>query len=333
MHTYGKIGAFLRLIRWKNLVMIALTMFLMRYAIIEPLAGNVTINITHDLANSVPLHLHFSLLNFLILVFSTVCIAAGGYVINDYFDVKADSVNNKKVVVGNEISYKSAMLWSNILSLLGVVAGFYVSYKAGYVWFGVIFFLVSGLLYFYSASYKNQFLVGNIIIALLVSMVPLLVVFFEWSAIFAYCSAFAVVTPDFSFLFYWVGGFALFSFILTFIRELVKDVEDVEGDLSSKRKTVPIVIGRRKTKNIVLVLSIFTIALLYVIWRLYVFDWITFAYITIAVVAPLVIAVIILFKDKENERVHHVSSLLKIVMLTGVCYSVIVKLILSLNLL
>ena len=113
----------------------------------------------------------------------------------------------------------------------------------------------------------------------------------------------------------------------------MKDVEDVEGDLSSKRKTVPIVIGRRKTKNIVLVLSIFTIALLYVIWRLYVFDWITFAYITIAVVAPLVIAVIVLFKDKENERVHHVSSLLKIVMLTGVCYSVIVKLILSLNLL
>ena len=313
--------------------MIALTMFLMRYAIIEPLVSNVTINITHDLANSVPLHLQFSLLNFLILVFSTISIAAGGYVINDYFDVKADSVNNKNVVVGNLISYQSAMLLSNILSLLGVAAGFYVSYKAGYVLFGVIFFLVSGLLYFYSASYKNQFLIGNIIVAFLVSLVPMLVVFFEWSALYAYCSAFAVVTPDFSFLFYWVGGFALFSFLLTLIRELVKDIEDVDGDLSSKRKTVPIVIGRRKTKNVVLALSIFTIILLYVIWRLYVFDWITFAYITIAVAIPLVVSVVILCKDKENERVHLVSSLLKVVMLTGVLYSVIVKLILTWNLL
>ena len=80
---------------------------------------------------------------------------------------------------------------------------------------GTLFLIVSGLLYFYSASYKRQFLIGNIIVAILTAMVPLLVVFYEWPAFYRYYAVNAVNMPELNFIFYWVGGFALFAFLTT----------------------------------------------------------------------------------------------------------------------
>ena len=86
------------------------------------------------------------------------------------------------------------MMWHNIFNIAGVAAGFYISWKAGYIWMGILFLVVSGLLYFYSASYKRQFLIGNIIVALLTAMVPMLVVFYEWPALYKYYTVNAVNT-------------------------------------------------------------------------------------------------------------------------------------------
>ena len=106
-------------------------------------------------------------------------------------------------------------MWHNIFNIAGVAAGFYISWKAGYIWFGTMFLIVSGLLYFYSASYKRQFLIGNLIVALLTAMVPLLVVFYEWPALYQILYCKCCNMPDFNFIFYWVGGFALFAFLTT----------------------------------------------------------------------------------------------------------------------
>ena len=126
------------------------------------------------------------------LLLATVFITAGGYVINDYFDIKTDLINKGKVIVGTKIPRRKAMMWHNIFNIAGVAAGFYISWKAGYMMLGTLFLIVSGLLYFYSASYKRQFLIGNIIVALLTAMVPLLVVFYEWPALYRYYAVNAV---------------------------------------------------------------------------------------------------------------------------------------------
>jgi 4-hydroxybenzoate polyprenyltransferase len=176
--------AFLKLIRWQNLLIVALTMILMRYAVIEPIISKIYVVLTGNPGIEVPLSLKFPWYNFLILVIATLCITAGGYVINDYFDIKTDLINKGEVIVGTKIPRRQAMMWHNSLNIIGVAAGFYISWVAGYFWMGILFLVVSGLLYFYSASYKRQFLVGNLVVALLTAMVPLLVVIFEWPVLY-----------------------------------------------------------------------------------------------------------------------------------------------------
>ncbi len=180
--------SFLNLIRWQNLLIVALTMILMRYAVIAPVISKISVILQGGDGTGVPLTLKFPWYDFIILVIATVFITAGGYVINDYFDIKTDLINRGEVIVGTKIPRRQAMMWHNILNIAGVAAGFYISWKAGYFWLGTFFLIVSGLLYFYSASYKRQFLIGNIIVSLLTAMVPMLVVLYEWPALYRYCA-------------------------------------------------------------------------------------------------------------------------------------------------
>ncbi len=166
----------------------------------------------------VPMMLQFEWYNFVILIIATVCITAGGYVINDYFDIKTDLINRGKVLVGTKVSRRKAIMWHSVFNVIGVAAGFYVSWKAHYFWFGTIFLIVSGLLYFYSASYKRQFLIGNLIVAVLTAAVPLLVVLFEWAALYRFYVVNVAVMPELDFLFGWVGGFAIYAFLTTLVR-------------------------------------------------------------------------------------------------------------------
>ena len=147
---------FLKLIRWPNLLIVALTMILMRYAVIEPVISKITVVLNSGTGEAISLSLKFPWYDFVILVIATLLITAGGYVINDYFDIKTDLINRGEVIVGTKIPRRQAMKWHNILNIAGVAAGFYISWKAGYFWMGILFLIVSGLLYFYSASYKRH---------------------------------------------------------------------------------------------------------------------------------------------------------------------------------
>ncbi len=323
---------FLKLIRWPNLLIVALTMILMRYAVIEPVISKISVVLNGGTGDAIQLSLKFPWYDFLILVIATLFITAGGYVINDYFDIKTDLINRGEVIVGTKIPRRQAMKWHNILNIAGVTAGFFISWKAGYFWMGILFLIVSGLLYFYSASYKRQFLIGNIVVALLTAMVPMLVVFYEWPALYRYYTMNAMVPPQLGLVFYWVGGFALFAFLTTLTREIIKDIEDFEGDIAYGRNTVPVVTGILTSKIISIIFILITVALLYIVWYFFLNDKITLIYISCTVVLPLLYVIYQLIISSDKRQLHSASRLMKIIQIAGVLYSVVVKVILDLNL-
>ncbi|HEX2921926.1 MAG TPA: geranylgeranylglycerol-phosphate geranylgeranyltransferase [Bacteroidales bacterium] len=323
---------FLRLIRWRNLLMVAITMILMRYAVLDSLIQKIVVVMANNPTEQVSMELKFPTLDFVLLVLATICITAGGYVINDYFDIRTDLINRGKVIVGTKIPRRTAMLWHVILNSAGVVIGFFISWRAGYTMLGALFLVVSGLLYFYSASYKRQFLIGNIIVAVLTAAVPMLVAVYEWPALYRFYAANSLVVPDLDFVLYWVGGFSLFAFITTLTREIIKDIEDFEGDLAYGRNTVPIVLGIRVSKIVSIVLIAFTIVLLYFTWHIYVSDIYTLTYLSSFVVIPLLFVTYKLVRGNSREQLHSASNSMKIAMLFGVLYSVLVRIIITWNL-
>ena len=323
--------AFLKLIRWQNLLIIILTMCLMRYGVIEPILGRMATILYSDPAQKTGMALQMPWYYFVMLVSATVLIAAGGYVINDYFDIKTDLINRGKVIVGTKIPRKQAMMWHNILNALGVVIGFYVSWKSGYLWMGILFLIVSGLLYFYSASYKRQFLVGNVIVAVLTAMVPMLVVLYEAPFLFSYYAVNAVKIPNLDIIFWWVGGFAAFAFITTLTREIIKDIEDFEGDVAYGRNTIPVVIGILTTKIVSVCLIFITIVMLGLACYYFVHDYVTIVYISVFIVIPLFFVIYQVIISKSRKQLHSASRLMKIIMLTGILYSVVVKILITLN--
>jgi 4-hydroxybenzoate polyprenyltransferase len=324
--------AFFKLIRWQNLLIVVLTMVLMRYAVIAPLIGKIGVTLIKSQGLEVPMTIQSTWIDFLLLVAATVLLTAGGYVINDYFDIKTDLINKGKVIVGTKIPRRHAMMWHNIFNLTGVAIGFYISWKAGYIMLGTIFLLVSGLLYFYSASYKRQFLIGNLIVAILTAMVPLLVVLYEWPALYRFYKINAVSLPDINFILFWVGGFALFAFLTTLTREIIKDIEDFDGDIAYGRNTVPVVIGILSAKVVSICLIILTVALLYLAWYFFINDIITLIYLSALIVLPLFYIAYKIVVSNNRIQLHKASSIMKLVMVTGILYSVVVKVILTWNL-
>lgn len=220
-------------------------------------------------------------------------------------------------------------MWHNILNLIGILGGFYVSYKIGYFWLGVIFLLVSGLLYFYSATYKKQLLIGNIIVSLLTAAVPFMVVVFEVPPIYSYYFPISANMPSLTILFYWVGGFAIFAFLVSLAREIVKDMEDFEGDRAYGSRSLPVVVGIRVSSIIVIVLLIIIVALLLLVWYFHLNDLLTILYISITLLVPLIISSVFIILGRNQKDFHLASLWIKIVMLSGICYSLLVLIIIN----
>jgi 4-hydroxybenzoate polyprenyltransferase len=301
----------------------------MRYAVIEPVIGKIRVVLAGGNGSEIPMTLKFPWYDFVILVVATIFLTAGGYVINDYFDIKTDLINRGEVIVGTKIPRRQAMMWHNILNISGVAAGFYISWKAGYFWLGTLFLIVSGLLYFYSASYKRQFLVGNIIVALLTAMVPMLVVLYEWPALYRFYAVNAVSPQPLGIIFYWVGGFAIFAFLTTLTREIIKDIEDFEGDMAYGRNTVPVIIGILTARIVTICLIVIIITLLYLVWHFFLNDRITLIYVSLAIALPLLFVIYQLITGRDKKQLHIASRMMKVVMLTGILYSALAKVILT----
>ena len=312
---YSRIVAISRLIRLTDLLMIVLTQSLIRWSLLGPLLS----------AKGLSLQMSNSL--FVVLMLATVLLSAGGYVINDYFDRKIDSVNDPEdVVVGHSISLRHTMAIHMVLTVLGILLGFFVAVRVHYFYLGVLFLLGAGILWFYSTSYKRQFLIGNLIVALLTGCVPLLVLLFELPLLYARFGE-ILMSGGFSlsYLVMWVGGFCGFAFLLTLAREIIKDAEDIEGDTSYGRRTLPAVAGIGVSKVVVMVLLAISALALILIYFFYLPDTYTLIYILVFLIAPLVVTAFLLVKASTTKEFHTVSLLTKCIMLAGLLYILLVN--------
>jgi 4-hydroxybenzoate polyprenyltransferase len=131
---------------------------------------------------------------------------------------------------------------------------------------------------------------------------------------------------------YWVGGFAVFAFITTLTREIIKDIEDFEGDMAYGRNTVPVVIGILPARILSICLIIITLTMLYLVWHFFLSDKYTLIYLSVAIAIPLLTIIYQLIVSSNKQQLHYASRMMKIVMVAGVLYSVLVKYILTWNL-
>lgn len=308
------------LIRLPNLLIVAMTQYAMRYFIMEPLLPSAGFSLQLD-------NLHFAL-----LVLSTVFITAAGYIINDYFDTQTDWINKpERVVVGVTINRRVAMTLHTVLNIIGIAIGIYLSIYIKLFSLSFLFLLTSGLLWFYSTSYKKQFLIGNLTVAFLTSLVPMIVILFELPLLNReYGAIMLQYNTNFNYIFIWVTGFGVFAFITTFIREIIKDAEDFEGDNAYGMKTLPIRLGMKVTKIIITTLIIIcVVALLYILIKFIMFsaetiDYISLVYVVGLLVMPFfILATMVIMANKKIDY-RRASYLIKIIMLIGIMYSAVV---------
>jgi 4-hydroxybenzoate polyprenyltransferase len=164
--------AFIKLIRLPNLIIIVLTQYAIRYGIIYAILNSVS--------DDVEVSLLMSNLDFFLLCLSTVMIAAAGYIINDYFDVRVDRVNRPdKIIVGKHLKRRIAMGSHVIINSIAIIIAGYLAYKIGDWKLIFIQLLAAGALWYYSIIFKKQVLIGNIIVALLAALVPFVAGLYE----------------------------------------------------------------------------------------------------------------------------------------------------------
>lgn len=255
-------------------------------------------------------------LQFGILVLSTVCIAAAGYIINNIFDKETDTINNKNVIVGNEISEATAYNLYIALNVIGVGGGFYLSNVIEKPGFALLFIIVSGTLYLYASSFKQSLLIGNIIVALLTAVSVIIVGLFD---------LYPMITADtqvhLGILFKILLDYAMFAFLINFIREIVKDLEDVKGDYNLGMNTLPIALGVIRTSKIVLIATgLITIYLFYYIYNYYFSNdlYISTLYSLLFIIAPLLFFCVKLVSAKNSADFKTLSIILKMVLLFGI---------------
>ena len=245
-------------------------------------------------------------INFFLLVCSTVIIAAAGYIINDYFDIQEDEINKPgKNIVGKSLSKPMAKNLFFILSSVGVAFGFYVAVKISKPVMGLIPLFSAFSLWMYSSHFKKRLLSGNIIVSLLCALTILIVGLYE---------------PQFYKNFTFLIWFAIPAFILTLIRELIKDMEDINGDEHFQCKTVPIVLGISKTKVMVLFLILLLSSYLsYILYEyFYANTVISFWYLISLFLIPIAGLTYLVITSGEKKDFYYASLSAKIIMLGGI---------------
>jgi 4-hydroxybenzoate polyprenyltransferase len=309
------IWAFFRLIRIPNILIVIATQCLMRYCIIAPMLNNNGFN------------LQTSNFDFFLLVLATVCLTAGGYVINDYFDRKSDLINRPDtVIVGLLIKRRWAMVFHVVFNSIGILSGILLAWKVHALYLGIIFIVGSGILWFYSTTYKRQLVIGNVIVSFSTGMVPVLVLLFELPLLSSrYGSIIDAMGVNASQLAGWILGFAVFGFLISVIREIVKDTEDFEGDQAYGMQTLPIVIGIRWTKVILFGLILIFIAGLVCVYLFHLRYNIALFYLIIFQLLPVAVISIILYRAHSKRNYQKISTILKIMMLTGISFAFIAR--------
>ncbi len=295
----SKIKAAFTLIRFPNLVFIFLTQVLARFFIIDPAIKDRGMIAVLDTPH------------FYLLCLSTVLIAAAGYIINDYFDIGIDAINKPhKVTIEKIFKRRTIIIWHislNIAAML-IVIGLTLSLLQLRL---VLIQLVSILLLiFYSTTFKRKLIIGNLCIGVLTGLTLLTVAFYE--------PAFELFNTDFLHSkLLWM--YVLFSFIITFIREVVKDIEDVKGDTAQNCETIPLVWGIDNAKKIVYVfIGLLLTLLLITAYYFFSFNKVLVIYLFAAVFVPVIFTLYKTRQASHSADFNRISTYVKIVTLLGI---------------
>ena len=265
-----------------------------------------------------------------LLIVSVVGIAAGGYVINDYFDVKIDRINRPdNLVVTRIISRDAAMNLFYGLTAVGVIAGTVVAWWAHSWTLLFTYVVIPGLLWFYSASYKRMFLVGNLVVAFASAIVPLLVAIANADYLHHLYQNALAYSPIVGELYVWTGGFAAFAFLLTLVREIVKDIEDIEGDREMECRTLPIVWGDKVAKIIATILLVVIATLIvYILFAVLPFshEWksLPTRYVVFGLIVPILCSIVLLWAANNRTEYHRVQTIIKFAMFMGMLFSYVI---------
>ena len=314
--------AFLRLVRWPNLVFIVVTQCLFYYLVVIPVFYK---------NNSTPV---LTPILFCWLVVSSVLIAAAGYIINDYFDLNIDRVNKPdKLVVEKIIKRRWAIMWHLILSLVGFVITLWVCFKVRDIFavaVAVINFCCIIVLWLYSTIYKRRLLIGNILISVLTAWTILILYlinmqsFYLYTMVTDYMRNYETASTK---LFKYAIVYAGFAFIISLIREVIKDMEDMEGDEKYGCKTMPIVWGIPATKVFTAVWLIVLIGILIILqfYAMHLGWWWSVVYCTAAIILPLLWILQKLYKAQVVKDYHQLSVSIKLVIFTGILSMIFFK--------
>lgn len=291
---------FLKLIRFQNLLMLAFMQIVFRFGFIV-IATNGYVALSN--------------FQFTLLVLSTVFIAAAGYVINNIIDQENDAIAKPKSrIVGVSISESTAYNIYVAFNLTGVGIGFYLSNAIGRPSFASIFILSAALLYIYATNLKEIAIIGNLVVASLLSLSILLLVFFDLIP-----ATVSTNQEQMRSVFKVLLEYATFAFIINFIREIVKDMEDLDGDAASGVQSLPVLIGISKTSKIVFIVTIIAIALLLhnINENLLQYDYVLY-YALFLIVGPLLYFALKIWTAKTKKEFHHLSTVLKVILFFGI---------------
>ena len=305
---------YLKLIRFQNLLMIALMQCIIRYGFLK----------------LQKVELALADWQFALLVLSTVFIAAGGYIINDIMDQETDSINRpNKVIVGQSISESMAYNLYFGFTIAGALIGFYLSnliYRDNF--FG-IFIITSLLLYIYATSFKQIAVIGNILVSLALALSVIIVGLFDIIPATDQVNRFQMML--------WLEllfDYAVFAFLLNFIREIIKDLEDIKGDYNQGMRTLPIVLGVSRTAKVVAVITV--IATVILLWYInnHLMNsglYIATIYALVFLISPLIFAVVKVWTATTQKEFHLLSNVIKVVIFFGILFILIVNLNIKFN--
>ena len=290
---------YLKLIRYQNLLMIALMQLIVFFGFLK--------------MQDIPLAL--ALWQYYLLIVSTVCIAAGGYIINDIMDQDTDTENKpQKVIVGKTVNEGFAYNLYVVFTIIGVGIGFYLSRIIMRPNFVTVFILCAALLYIYATNFKQIIILKNVIVAFLLAFSIIIIDLFMIFPATDITNR-EQMHPVFSVLI----DFATIGFILNFIREIVKDLEDTKGDNNQGINTLPVAFGTSKTSKLVFVLSFVPVlCILYYVYNyLFQLQYAT-VYILGFLIGPLLYFMIKIWSAKTKNDFHHLSNVLKLVIFFGI---------------
>ncbi|MBK8564859.1 MAG: geranylgeranylglycerol-phosphate geranylgeranyltransferase [Saprospiraceae bacterium] len=303
------LASFLKLVRFPNLAIVALTQYLMQYLVLVPALKAAGLS-----PNLFPVE-------FTLLVLTTVFIAAGGYLINDLLDYEADLINKPDSVFVNRVFAKQTVwvfYWASIL--ISFAMAWYLDFYLHKLPMVAIQVGIVSLLYLYSKWFKKMPLIGNLAVAAFCAWVAGIVLFADWAQV----SKMGQQGREVAVLF---GGYGWFAFASTLLREIVKDMEDMEGDAQLGLQTLPIRFGKNTAKKWAIgvgVALLFSL-LWFVRWLVQRQQFISAGFTVFGVGVPL--AYLLYSIQKANKKIDYskASRMAKIVMLLGLILLVVCK--------